>query len=228
MIISRTPFRVSFLGGGSDIPWYYENSKEGGCVLSTSIRRYMNIAIHAFFGDKRIRLKYAKLEDVERVDDIQHPIIRAALSRVDVGPGTEITSFADIPTGTGLGSSSSFTVGLLNALHRMAGRSLPKWELAEQACEIELNDVGSPIGKQDQFAAAFGGMNVFRFMSDGRVLVEPLRVGDETIKRMQANLRLYYVGGCRDANRLLKEQGAPTAAKIPWRRRAKWPARLRP
>lgn len=216
MIISRTPFRASFLGGGSDLPWYYE--REGGAVISAAIAQYMYITIHPFFGVDRFRLKYSKLEDVDSIDDVQHPIIRACLKRVPLERGMEIASIADVPAGTGLGSSSSFTVGLLNALYAQNRTSIPKWELAEQACDIEINVLKSPIGKQDQYAAAFGGLNVFRFRPNGAVSIEPVNIHGRTIEFLERHLRFYYVGGARDANRLLERQSAdedrPRKAKL--------------
>lgn len=206
MIISKTPFRVSFLGGGSDLPWFYEEHE--GAVISCAIKKYMYISIHPLFGAKNYRLKYSKLEDVSSIDDISHPIIKACLKRVDLPNGMEIASIADIPAGTGLGSSSSFTVGLLNALYACQGVTMPKWEIAEEACDIEINEIGSPIGKQDQYAASLGGINILRFRANGSVDVEPLRVSLNTISAIGKKLRLYYLGGTRDANQLLKEQSS--------------------
>ena len=184
------------------------NEKRITIRISSAIKKHMYIAIHPFFGADRYRLKYSNLEDVGSIGEIKHPIIKACLERVRIPPGMEIASIADIPAGTGLGSSSSFTVGLLNALNAYRGNSIPKWELAEQACDIEINQVGSPIGKQDQFAAATGGLNIFRFQQDGAVITEPVRTTEKTIKKLETQLRLYYLGGSRDANKLLREQSS--------------------
>jgi D-glycero-alpha-D-manno-heptose-7-phosphate kinase len=216
MIISRTPFRASFLGGSSDLPWYYE--RYGGAVISAAIAKYMYVTIHPFFGEDRFRLKYSKLEDVDNIEDIQHPIIRSCLERVPLDGGMEIASIADVPAGTGLGSSSSFTVGLLNVLYAQNREIVLQRVLAEQACDIEINVLKSPIGKQDQYAAAFGGLNVFRFNQDGTVTSKPVNVQANTIETLERQLRFYYIGGTRDANRLLERQKAdddrPRKAKL--------------
>ena len=172
MIITRTPFRVSFAGGGSDLRDFY--SRNGyGAVVSTAINRYMYIVIHPYFHDK-IRVKYSRTEDVEDINQIQHPIVRECLKKVNVERGVEIASFADVPAGTGLGSSSAFTVGLLNALYAYKGKVVPKERLAREACEIEIDILGEPIGKQDQYAAAFGNINCIRFNQDETVDVSPI------------------------------------------------------
>ena len=204
MIITRTPFRVSFAGGGSDLKEFY--SKNGyGAVVSAAINRYMYIAIHPYFHDK-IRLKYSKTEDVESIDDIKHPIIRECLRKVRIERGIEIASFADVPAGTGLGSSSSFTVGLLNALYAYKGKIVSKERLAAEACEIEIEILKEPIGKQDQYAAACGNINYIRFNKDETVDVSPILLTEPAKKKLEDSLCLYYTGGKRRAGDILNEQ----------------------
>lgn len=204
MIITRTPFRVSFAGGGSDLRDFY--SKNGyGAVVSTAITKYMYIVIHPYFHDK-IRVKYSKTEDVENIDEIQHPIVRECLKKVQVERGIEITSFADVPAGTGLGSSSSFTVGLLNALYACKGKVVSKERLAREACEIEIDILREPIGKQDQYAVAYGHINYIRFNRDETVDVSPILLTEPAKKRLEACLCLYHVGGERRAGDILLEQ----------------------
>lgn len=204
MIITRTPFRVSFAGGGSDLKDFY--SRNGyGAVVSAAINRYMYIVIHPYFHDK-IRLKYSKTEDVENIDEIEHPIFRECLKIMGIEKGVEITSFADIPSGTGLGSSSSFTVGLLNALYAYKGRVVSKETLAREACEIEIDILGEPIGKQDQYAAAYGNLNYIRFNRDETVDVLPILLTEMAKKTLESNLNLYHVGGERRAGDILYEQ----------------------
>ena len=204
MIISRTPFRVSFVGGGTDIKDFY--SKNGyGSVISTTIQKYMYIAIHPYFHDK-IRIKYSKTEDVKNIDDIKHPIIKECLKNAKINNGIEITSFADIPSGTGLGSSSTFTVGLLNALYAYEGMSATKEKLAIEACEIEINKLKEPIGKQDQYAASYGGLNQFTFNKDETVDIEPIILTDENYRKIENNFKLYYIGGARKSSDILTKQ----------------------
>ena len=204
MIIARTPFRVSFLGGGSDLREFY--SPNGyGAVVSAAIKKYMYVMIHPYFQDK-IRIKYSKTEDVENVDDIQHPIVRECLRRVQINRGIEIASFADVPAGTGLGSSSSFTVGLLNALYAYKGQLVSKEQLAREACEIEIDILKEPIGKQDQYAAAYGNINYIRFNRDETVDTTPIFMTEDTRKQLESKMALYYVGGKRKASDILTQQ----------------------
>ena len=204
MIITRTPFRVSFTGGGSDLREFY--SKNGyGAVVSTAIQKYMYIVIHPYFQSK-IRIKYSKTEDVATVDEIQHPIVKECLRKVQIGTGIEIASFADVPAGTGLGSSSSFTVGLLNALYAYKGKIVPKERIAREACEIEIDILKEPIGKQDQYAAAYGNINYIRFNRDETVDVSPILLTDASKQGLENNLCLYYIGGKRKAGGILHEQ----------------------
>ena len=169
MIITRAPFRVSFCGGGSDLPSFYENY--GGCVLSTTIRKYMYLTIHNYFDKEKIVLKYSKTEVVDNYEQIEHRIFKQCLKDFDI-KGVELSSMADIPAGTGLGSSSTFTVALLQLLNTYKGQYQSKYKLAKDACEVEIGKLGEPIGKQDQFAAAFGGLKFYEFMPNGFVNVE--------------------------------------------------------
>ena len=166
MIITRTPFRISFAGGGSDLPSFYR--REQGAVLSTTIDKYMYLVIHPFFNDDKIQLKYSKTELVDKISNINHPIFREALSMYHL-TGVDINSIADIPSGTGMGSSSAFTVGLLNAIRAYIGKYSSAEKLASLACHVEIERVGSPIGKQDQYAAAYGGLNFITFNQDESV-----------------------------------------------------------
>jgi D-glycero-alpha-D-manno-heptose-7-phosphate kinase len=203
MIISRAPFRVSFCGGGSDIPSFYE--KYGGCVLSTSIRKYVYLAINKAFNKESITLKYSKTEIVTDPDKIEHRIFRQVLKDFGV-KGIEITSMADIPSGTGLGSSSSFTVALLKLLYTWTERSVSTYKVAKEACDVEINQLGNPIGKQDQFAAAFGGLRYYEFCPDGFVKVEPVIMKHESYVKLQNNLLMFYTGDVRDANNILAKE----------------------
>jgi len=205
MIISRTPFRVSFAGGGSDLRGFY--SREPGCVLSTSIDKYMYIAVHPFFFPGQTLVKYSRTELVEDVAQIQHPIVREVLTHFGVA-GVDINSIADIPSGTGLGTSSAFTVGLLNAVHAYLGRFASRTELARFACEIEIERLKSPIGKQDQYASAIGGLNFLRFNPDESVTVERVPMDADRFTALQDNLLTFYASGTRSANAILAEQAS--------------------
>ena len=203
MIISRTPFRISFAGGGSDLPSFYRKSM--GAVLSTSIDKYMYVAIHPFFYKDKIQLKYNRTELVDSVDDINHPIFKAVLKEYGL-TGVDLNSIADIPSGTGLGSSSSFTVGLLNAVRTYLGKATSGQKLGTLACDVELNKVGSPIGKQDQFAAACGGLNLITFYGDESVNVEKIIMNPQKKKKLERNLFMFFVGGEHSANDILRQQ----------------------
>ncbi len=204
MIITRTPFRVSFIGGGSDLKDFYSQKK--GAVLSTAINKYMYISSHPFFNRKAFQLKYSKTELTNSVDDIQHPILREVLRKFRVNGGMEISSNADIPAGTGLGSSSAFTVGLLHNLYTSRAKYVPKNKLAEGACEIEIDILKEPIGKQDQYASAFGGLNVIEFLQDGIVRVEPVTISSEDKRYLQENLLMFYTKTQRSASKVLEKQ----------------------
>src|SRR3954464_10274612 len=204
MIITRSPLRISLGGGGTDLPSYYCN--HGGFLIAAAIDKYVYITVHRRFVDGFL-LKYSHLEEVETIDEIQHPIIREALKLAGVQErNLEITSMADIPAGTGLGSSGSFTTGLLKALHALKKNLVEPAELAEQACCIELEKLGEPIGKQDQYIAAYGGITSFRFLSDGRVEAAPLAISEETLFNLEDNLLLFFTGYARSASAILKEQ----------------------
>jgi len=205
MIITKTPLRVSFCGGGSDIPAFYR--AHGGCVLSTSINKYMFIMIHPYFHDGMTVLKYSKTEIVKDIKDIEHSIFNYVLNKYNLC-GVEITSMADIPAGTGLGSSSSFTVGLLHTVNAYMGKLTSKPKLAENACEIEIEHLKSPIGKQDQYAAAMGGLNFIRFNANDSVTVDPLLIKKAVSDELQENLLMFYTGEVRNANEILIEQTA--------------------
>ena len=182
MIITRTPLRMSFVGGGSDIESYYR--QHGGSVISTTIDRYVYINVHKAFNEY-VRVAYSKVEEVANFRDVEHPLIREVANFFKIDTGLEITSIADIPAkGSGLGSSSSFTVGLVLALATQLGRSIEKSTLAELACDIEIIRCGEPIGKQDQYAAAMGGFNIFNFNSDGSVGVEPIDLSAASRSRL--------------------------------------------
>jgi len=203
MIITRTPFRISFAGGGSDLPAFYR--KNGGAVLSTTIDKYMFIAIHPFFDTKKTQLKYSKTELVSSFDDIQHPIFREVLKMYNIS-GVDINSIADIPSGTGLGSSSSFTVGLLQAINAYQGKYIAPEQLASLACHIEIERLGEPIGKQDQYAAAYGGLNFITFYPDDTVNVEKIIMNAEKKKELEENLFMVYTGDVRSASSILHQQ----------------------
>lgn len=203
MIITKTPFRISFAGGGSDMESFYE--EHGGCVLSTSINKYMYISIHPYFDPNYTVLKYSKNEIVKNTRDIEHKIINCVLNEKNVS-GVEIVSTADVPGGTGLGSSSTFTVGLLNTIYSYIGKYVSKEKLAYEACDVEINKLLSPIGKQDQYAASYGGLNFIKFNKDGSVSVSPVIMKGNTYKELQNNLMMFYTGKMRSANEILSEQ----------------------
>ncbi len=204
MIIARSPLRITLGGGGTDLPSYYEERE--GFLISAAIDKYVYITLHETF-EKGFFLKYSKFEKCSEIDEIQHPIIREALKLLDwKKPCLELCSMADIPAGTGLGSSSSFTTALLRALHTMEGNIVSTRTLAEEACEIEMNRLKEPIGKQDQYIASYGGITCMNFHKDGYVWVDPLRISDETLYNLEDNLILYFTGFSRSAGNILKEQ----------------------
>ena len=201
MIISRTPLRMSFAGGGSDIASYYRHF--GGAVISTAINKYVYVNVNPKF-DSGIRVGYSKNEEVLNVSDIEHKIVREALIHLDIDGGIEITTIADIPSkGTGLGSSSTFTVGLLHALNAFKGQYISSERLAQDACYVEIEKCGAPIGKQDQYAAAYGGLNLIHFNSDDSVVVNPIICDIKTIKTIESNILVFYTGITRSASNLL-------------------------
>jgi len=204
MIVSCAPFRVSFAGGGSDIASFYRKSR--GAVLSCGIAKYSFIVVHPFFNADKFHLKYTRTELVDRLDEVQHPILREALRMQEIGPGIEIVSVADIPGGTGLGSSSSFSVALINALYAYRSIFVPKERLADEACRLEIDLLGEPIGKQDQYAAAFGGINLIEFERHGGVTVQPVLLPVAMQAELEENLMLFYTGSQRDARQVLAGQ----------------------
>lgn len=206
MIITRTPLRISFAGGGSDLPSYYRQF--GGVVLSTAINKYIYINVNPKF-DSGIRIAYSKTELVSNVSEIEHPLVKASMDLLEIGGGIEITSIADIPSqGTGLGSSSSFTVGLLHALNAFKGKYVSSEQLAKDSCKIEIDICEEPIGKQDQYAAAFGGFNLIEFLKDDKVIVSPVVCKSDTIREIESNLLIFYTGITRSASDLLRQQSA--------------------
>jgi D-glycero-alpha-D-manno-heptose-7-phosphate kinase len=204
MIITRSPLRIPLAGGGTDLASYYQ--EHSGLVLAGAIDKYVYITIHRRFVPRTL-LKYSRLEEVDGVEQIQHPLVREAFRKLDLDPShLEITSMADIPAGTGLGSSGSFTTALLRALHALHKHIVHPRELAEEACDIEINRLGEPVGKQDQYIAAYGGLTCFRFMPNGQVEVWPLAVTDETLYNLEDNLLLFFTGYTRSAGSILQDQ----------------------
>ncbi len=204
MIITRSPLRITLGGGGTDLPSYYRD--HGGFLIAAAIDKYVYITLHDTF-EAMYSIKYSKLERVDTVDKIEHPIIREALKLVNNGEREahlELTSMADIPAGTGLGSSGSFTTALLKALHGHRKNLIHPEELAEQACHIEIDRLGEPIGKQDQYIAAYGGVTCFRFNPDGKVEAWPLKLSQETLYNLEDNLLLFFTGYARSASSILK------------------------
>ncbi len=211
MIIARSPLRITLGGGGTDLPSYYK--EHSGFLIAAAINKYVYITLHQTFYPGLI-LKYSKLERAEKIEDLEHPIVREVLKSLGFEqPSLEITSMADIPAGTGLGSSGSFTTALLKALHVLKKNIVHPAELAEQACDIEINKLREPIGKQDQYIAAFGGVNCFKFMPDGRVEVSPLKISEETLFNLEDNLLLFFTGQTRSASKILKVQDQQSKAK---------------
>lgn len=205
MIITRTPFRISFAGGGSDLPSFYHRHE--GCVLSTSIDKYMYISVHPTFNRKLTNVKYSQTESVEDVRRLKHPIARQLL--LDYGiSGIEINSVSDIPSGTGLSTSSAYTVGLIHALKAFSGKYASQEKIAAEACRIEIEELGEPIGKQDQYGTAVGGLKFIRFMPDDTVEVEPVIIDKSTKFRLSRNLLLFYTGITHSAGAVLREQNA--------------------
>jgi D-glycero-alpha-D-manno-heptose-7-phosphate kinase len=203
MLITRTPLRVSIGGGGTDLPSYYE--RFGGFVISAAIDRYIYVSLNRTFTDDYF-LKYSALERVKSVDEIEHPIIRECLRRHGVAPPLELVSMADIPAGTGLGSSGTFTVGLLRALHAFKREHVAAEAVAEEACRIEIDVLGRPVGKQDQYIAACGGLTCFDFARDGTVRATPLRIPEAAMQDLEEHLLMFFTGYSREADHVLAEQ----------------------
>lgn len=204
MIITRSPLRISLGGGGTDLPSYY--LEHSGFVIAAAIDRYVYITLHHTFVQELI-IKYSRMERVQSIDEVQHPLIREALRLTEVGaPYLEITSMADIPAGTGLGSSGSFTTALLKALHALRKNLIHPQELAEQACHIEIDLLKEPVGKQDQYIAAYGGITCFRFLPNHQVEAWPLKIDTDTLYNLEDNLLMFFTGYSRSASAVLQEQ----------------------
>ena len=214
MLISRTPVRASFCGGGTDLAAFYQNHPDGGAVTSLAMARYLYVTVNPRF-DNSIRISYSSMEFVNDINEIQHELVREAMKSTGVTDGIEITTIADIPSrGTGLGSSSAVTIGLLNALSSLAGNPMSSEELAKEACRIEIDVLGQPIGKQDQYAAAIGGANTIGFLPDGSVSIDPLVLSDNTKQRIENEFSLVYTGLTRSANSVLSKQKELTADRM--------------
>jgi D-glycero-alpha-D-manno-heptose-7-phosphate kinase len=211
MIISQTPYRVSFAGGGTDLPAFYR--REYGAVLSTTIDQHIYVTIHRRF-EPTIRVSYSRTEEARSLEEVQHELVREAMRQVQLDEPLEITTIGDVPSGTGMGSSSSLTVGLLTALHGYRHQVASPRTLAEQACRIEIDVLGKPIGRQDQYAAAFGGVNYIRFNPDDSVDIEPVPCRLETLAEMERQTLLLYTGQTRDANAILERQSEGTGDRM--------------
>jgi D-glycero-alpha-D-manno-heptose-7-phosphate kinase len=210
MILTRSPLRISLGGGGTDLASYYESHE--GFLIACAINKYVYVNVTRPFSEG-ISLKYSKIENVRAVSEIQHPIIRESLNLLNLErPQIEISTIADIPSGTGLGSSGSFTTGLLRALYAHERKPIHADELASAACDIEINRLGEPIGKQDQYIAAFGGITSFVFKKDGSVISEPLSVNSDIIFQLEDNLLLFYTGQSRSASQILSDQKSKSVA----------------
>lgn len=203
MLITRTPLRIPLGGGGTDLPSYYR--REGGFVLSAAIQKYVYIAVNETFTPDYL-IKYSETERVDSIDEINHRIVRAVLQRHPIGPGIEIDSIADIPAGTGLGSSGTFTVGLLKALYAFTHEHISAGALAEEACHIEIEALDQPVGKQDQYIAAFGGLTNFEFHPDGSVTASSLDISKDTLYDLSENLVMFFTGYSRAAVSVLADQ----------------------
>ncbi|MCS7207294.1 MAG: GHMP kinase [Dehalococcoidia bacterium] len=212
MIIVQTPLRISLAGGGTDLPDYYQRRE--GFVVNAAIDKYVFVIVNERYDDK-IYINYSRKEIVDRVEDIRHELVREAMLITGVKDGVEVTTLADVPSeGSGLGSSSSLTVGLLNAFHIYRGEQVGPHQLAEEACQVEIERCGKPIGKQDQYIAAFGGVCALRFRSDGQVEVERLPLTERDLRRLSAHLLLVYTGVTRQASNILSVQKARTEANL--------------
>jgi D-glycero-alpha-D-manno-heptose-7-phosphate kinase len=203
VIISRTPLRISFCGGGSDLPAFYR--QHGGTVLSVAIRRYVYLSMHEYFESSGFILKYSKVETPNTVSEIEHRILRSVFTSEEIS-GVDFNSSADVPAGTGMGSSSAFTVGLLNLCNAYRGRFENAPTLAARACDVEIGKLGEPIGKQDQYACAIGGLNLLEFCPDDSVVVEAVPLARDARDRLEQNLQLFYLGGTRSASAILRKQ----------------------
>ena len=203
MIISRSPVRITLGGGGTDLPSYY--SKYGGALIAAAIDKYTLVTAHTRFDDD-IKLNYSRTEQVQNVDNVKHNIFREGLRLLNIKKGVELTSLSDMPSSSGLGTSGSFTIALLNALHTYKREFVPQKQLAEEACKIEIEILKEPIGKQDQYISAFGGITSFQYAKDGAVTVERLKMNDEAQDELHNNIMLFYTGIERSASNILKIQ----------------------
>jgi D-glycero-alpha-D-manno-heptose-7-phosphate kinase len=206
MILTRTPFRIPLGGGGTDLPFYY--SKHGGFIFSATIDKYMYILIHRPVVDDLIRVIYSRSEKVEKVSQVQHDIVRAALQSMGIEKTIQIVSVADIPAGTGLGSSSAYAVGLLHGLHVLKKQYFSLESLAAEACRIEMDVLKKPIGKQDQYLSALGGFLVLEINREGAVSVRKASISDHTLDRLNENILFFYTGTSRSADEILRDQSA--------------------
>lgn len=213
MIITQTPLRISFAGGGTDFSGFY--CREEGCVISSAIDKYIYVIVKKRF-DEKIRVGYSRTEMVDTIDEIEHELVREALRKVGITKGIEISTMADIPSeGSGLGSSSSVLVGLLNALYAYRGDIVPAEQLAQEACEIEIDILGKPIGKQDQYIAAYGGLRLIRFHKNGCVSVDPVMMEENRRRYLESSLVLFYTGVTRMSSEVLTEQRSNIADRLP-------------
>ncbi|MFW6032901.1 MAG: GHMP kinase, partial [Phycisphaeraceae bacterium] len=210
MIISQTPYRVSFAGGGTDLPAFYE--EEPGAVLSVGVRAHMYVTVHQRF-EPDLRVAYSKTEIVDSLAELEHELVREAMRKTGTEPPLEITTIGDVPAGTGMGSSSTLTVGLLNALYAHQGRITGPGQLAREACEIEIDQLGKPIGRQDQYAAAYGGINYVRFLPGHEVQVEPVPAKRDTLDELESRALMFYTNLRRSADGILRKQSEGTADK---------------
>ena len=211
MIITQTPYRISFAGGGTDLPAFYR--QEYGAVLSVALARHIYVTVHRRF-KPNTRVAYSQTETVDHIDDLKHELVREALRLLNLDQPMEITTIGDVPAGTGMGSSSSLTVGLLHALHAHQSRLVCREQLAAEACRIEIDILGKPIGKQDQYAAAYGGINYIRFNPDETVDTEPLPCRSEVLEELERRTLLFYTNQQRDADGILKDQSEGTGQRM--------------
>ena len=203
MILSRTPLRVSFIGGGTDLPSFYENN-DYGCVISTAINQYVYLGVNNRF-DGRIRLAYSKNEIIDDISEIKNDRIQQVLKNLNISRGIEIFYISDVPKQMGLGGSSTFTVGLLNAIYKYKEMNVYPERLAREACNIEIIQLGNPIGKQDQYASAIGGLNYIKFWANGTVSIKPIMIDEEIIKSLLDNLIYIYLGQSHNASKILSD-----------------------
>lgn len=218
MIIVQTPLRISFFGGGTDFPDYFLN--EGGCVLSSAINKFIFVTIKERF-DEKLRVGYTRTEIVDQIDEINHELIRESLRKTGVNKGVEVVTMGDIPAGTGLGSSSTVTVGALHAMYAHQDKLVSKDQLAQEACDIEVNILNKPIGYQDQYIAAFGGLQLIEFASNGKVITEAVNLDPKIQSQLSDNLLLFFTGTTRKSESILSEQKENISSRLPILRKLK-------